>query len=137
MAGARHEVREVWVSQADAALATGQADLAQRLAAADPLTAPADTASEEPAFWLYSSGSTGRPKGTVHTHANLYWTAELYGHGVLGLTEHDVCFSAAKLFFAYGLGNALTFPLWAGASVQLMAERPTPEAVFKRWTGTL
>jgi benzoate-CoA ligase len=56
---------------------------------------------------------------------------------VLGLTEGDVCFSAAKLFFAYGLGNALTFPLWAGASVLLMAERPTPDAVFKRWTGGL
>jgi benzoate-CoA ligase len=71
----------------------------------------------------------------VHTQTNLRWTAELYGEGVLGLTERDVCFSAAKLFFAYGLGNALTFPLWAGASVVLMAERPTPDAVFKRWTG--
>ena len=88
-----------------------------------------------PRFWLYSSGSTGRPKGTVHTHANAWWTAELYGKRVLGLTEDDVCFSAAKLFFAYGLGNALTFPLSVGATVVLMAERPTPDAVFKRWTG--
>jgi len=70
----------------------------------------------------------------VHTHGNLYWTAELYGKPVLGLTERDVCFSAAKLFFAYGLGNALSFPLSVGASVVLMAERPTPDAVFKRWT---
>jgi benzoate-CoA ligase len=137
MSSGGHEVREVWVSHPGAALATGQADLSQRLAAVDPLPAPANTAGEEPAFWLYSSGSTGRPKGTVHTHANLYWTAELYGHGVLGLNETDVCFSAAKLFFAYGLGNALTFPLWVGASVLLMAERPTPDAVFKRWTGSL
>ena len=97
--------------------------------------APADTAADEPAFWLYSSGSTGRPKGTVHTHANLYWTAELYGRPVLGLTADDRVFSAAKLFFAYGLGNALTFPLSVGASVVLMAERPTPPAVFARLTG--
>ena len=99
-----------------------------------PLAAPVRTAPDDPGFWLYSSGSTGKPKGTVHTHANPYWTAELYGKPVLGLSEKDVCFSAAKLFFAYGLGNALTFPLSVGASVVLMAERPTPEAVFKRWT---
>jgi benzoate-CoA ligase len=82
---------------------------------------------------LYSSGSTGKPKGTVHTHGNLWWTAELYGKPVLGLTRDDVCFSAAKLYFAYGLGNALTFPLSVGATVVLMAERPTPDATFKRW----
>ena len=83
----------------------------------------ADTAADDIGFWLYSSGSTGRPKGTVHTHGNLYWTAELYGKPVLGVRESDVVFSAAKLFFAYGLGNALTFPLSVGASVVLMAER--------------
>ena len=83
-------------------------------------------------FWLYSSGSTGKPKGTVHTHANLYWTAELYGKPILGVHEDDIVFSAAKLFFAYGLGNSLTFPLSVGATVVLMAERPTPPAVFKR-----
>ncbi|MES1265219.1 MAG: benzoate-CoA ligase family protein, partial [Variovorax sp.] len=69
-----------------------------------------------------------------HTHANPWWTAELFGKPVLGLTENDVCFSAAKLYFAYGLGNALTFPLSVGATVVLMAERPTPDATFKRWT---
>ncbi|MBX3609257.1 MAG: benzoate-CoA ligase family protein [Hydrogenophaga sp.] len=94
----------------------------------------ADTHGDEPAFWLYSSGSTGAPKGTVHTQANLYWTAELYGQGVLQMRESDVVFSAAKLFFAYGLGNALSFPLSVGATVVLMAERPTPQAVFKRMT---
>jgi len=73
----------------------------------------------------------------LHTHANPYWTAELYGTPVLGLTEHDVCFSAAKLFFAYGLGNALTFPLSVGATTILMAERPTPEATFRRWRGEI
>jgi benzoate-CoA ligase len=99
-----------------------------------PLAAPAATGPDDPGFWLYSSGSTGRPKGTVHTHANPYWTAELYGRPLLGLRESDVCFSAAKLFFAYGLGNALTFPLSVGATTVLMAERPTPDATFRRWT---
>jgi benzoate-CoA ligase len=71
----------------------------------------------------------------VHTHANAYWTDALYAQNVLKLTEDDVCFSAAKLFFAYGLGNALTFPLSAGATTILMAERPTPQSVFKRLVG--
>src|SRR5664279_2758069 len=108
-------------------------ELETLLRAHSPLVAAAVTGPGDAAFWLYSSGSTGRPKGTVHTHANPYWTAELYAKPVLGLTEHDVCFSAAKLYFAYGLGNGLTFPLSVGASVVLMAERPTPEAVFRRW----
>ncbi|MDH6150863.1 MULTISPECIES: benzoate-CoA ligase family protein [Paraburkholderia] len=88
--------------------------------------------ADDIAFWLYSSGSTGKPKGTVHTHANLYWTAELYAKPVLGIVESDVVFSAAKLFFAYGLGNALTFPLSVGATAILMAERPTADAIFAR-----
>ncbi|WP_394781795.1 benzoate-CoA ligase family protein, partial [Undibacterium sp.] len=92
----------------------------------------ARTRADDFAFWLYSSGSTGRPKGTVHSHANLFWTAELYGKPILGIRESDLVFSAAKLFFAYGLGNGLTFPLSVGATTVLMAERPTPQAVFKR-----
>lgn len=106
------------------------------LLASEPLApdAHADTCGDDFAFWLYSSGSTGRPKGAVHSHANLYWTAALYGQPVLGIREDDVVFSAAKLFFAYGLGNALTFPLSVGATVILMAERPTPQAVFARLT---
>jgi benzoate-CoA ligase len=126
-----HEVRAVTVSRGEAP--ADALDLEQLLAQSAPLAAPANTRADEPGFWLYSSGSTGRPKGTVHTHANPYWTAELYGKPVLGLTEGDLCFSAAKLFFAYGLGNALTFPLSVGAAVLLMAERPTPDAIFKRW----
>lgn len=106
------------------------------LLASEPLApeAYANTYADDFAFWLYSSGSTGRPKGTVHSHANLFWTAELYAKPILGIKTEDTVFSAAKLFFAYGLGNGLTFPLSVGATVVIMAERPTPEAVFKRLT---
>jgi benzoate-CoA ligase len=141
MAAAANEVAHVIVagpaSLAGANDAPGASalDLATLVAQTQPLAAAAPTRGDDPAFWLYSSGSTGRPKGVVHTHANAWWTAELYGKSVLGLTEKDVCFSAAKLYHAYGLGNALSFPLSVGASVVLMAERPIPDAVFKRWTG--
>ncbi|HEY2189613.1 MAG TPA: benzoate-CoA ligase family protein [Caldimonas sp.] len=130
-----NEVRHAIVAGAGDAL-PGAIAFDSFVAASAPLAEAASTRGDDPAFWLYSSGSTGKPKGTVHTHANAWWTAELYGKAVLGLTENDVCFSAAKLYFAYGLGNALTFPLAVGASVILMAERPTPDAVFKRWIGT-
>ena len=93
---------------------------------------PAPTCSDDTCFWLYSSGSTGTPKGTIHVHSSLILTAELYARPVLGICESDVVLSAAKLFFAYGLGNALTFPLAVGATAVLMRERPTPEAVFAR-----
>jgi benzoate-CoA ligase len=93
---------------------------------------PAATTCDDVCFWLYSSGSTGTPKGTVHIQSSLIQTAELYAKPVLGIREDDVVFSAAKLFFAYGLGNGLTFPLSAGATTVLMAERPTPAAVFER-----
>lgn len=126
-----HEVQYLVVSRPVGALPAGAVDMADWTAHNAP-SLPAPTLADEPAFWLYSSGSTGKPKGTVHTQGNLYWTAELYGKGVLELRETDVVFSAAKLFFAYGLGNALTFPLMAGATVVLMAERPTPQATFKR-----
>jgi benzoate-CoA ligase len=92
----------------------------------------APTTSDDVCFWLYSSGSTGTPKGTVHIQSSMIQTAELYAVPILGLRESDVVFSAAKLFFAYGLGNALSFPLAVGATAVLMAERPTPAAVFKR-----
>lgn len=133
MERAPHEVKHLVVSRGSA-LPAGAQDFDAWLQTLVPAETPADTGPDDIGFWLYSSGSTGRPKGTVHTHGNLYWTAELYAAPVLGLTERDVCFSAAKLFFAYGLGNALSFPLSVGATTVLMAERPTPDAVFKRWT---
>jgi benzoate-CoA ligase len=131
MALAPTEVRHSVVSRPTQALAQSQFNMADFVAQNSPAL-PAPTLADEPAFWLYSSGSTGQPKGTVHSQGNLYWTAQLYGQGVLNLNENDTVFSAAKLFFAYGLGNALTFPLSVGASVVLMAERPTPQATFKR-----
>ena len=130
-----HEVGTVIVSRPVAPLHLAEVDFEQFLQAHAPLLRPAPTAPDDPGFWLYSSGSTGRPKGTVHTHANPYWTAELYGKAVLHLQQSDVCFSAAKLFFAYGLGNGLTFPMSVGATTLLMPERPTPDATFKRWRG--
>jgi 4-hydroxybenzoate-CoA ligase len=89
------------------------------------------THPDEPAFWLYSSGSTGMPKGTKHIHTSLMATARLFAQQTLGMRENDVVFSAAKLFFAYGLGNALTFPMSVGASAVLFDGRPTPEAVLE------
>lgn len=133
-AGAAAEVRHTWVSRPTGELAELECDFAALIDTAAGLAEAAQTHPDAPGFWLYSSGSTGKPKGTLHTHGNLFHTAELYGKGILQLTEQDVCFSAAKLFFAYGLGNGLSFPLSVGATVVLNGGRPTPEAVFERWT---
>jgi benzoate-CoA ligase len=135
MAQGGHEVKSVIVSRPAAALPSGMLAMDSLLAQHAPLASAAPTSPDDPGFWLYSSGSTGKPKGTLHSHGNPYWTAQLYGKEILNLQEKDVCFSAAKLFFAYGLGNGLTFPLSVGATTILMAERPTPDATFKRWLG--
>jgi len=103
-----------------AGMATASATLEPHLAA------PTDDC-----FWLYSSGSTGRPKGAVHAHRDMVVTSELYGVRVLGVTEQDICYSAAKLFFAYGMGNAMTFPLWTGGTAILDDRRPTPDTTFE------
>lgn len=96
---------------------------------ADVFAAP--TLSDEVAFWLYSSGSTGEPKGTKHVHSSLLYTAKTYAAQILDVRENDVVYSAAKLFFAYGLGNAMTFPMSVGASTVLLSGRPTPDSVFE------
>jgi 4-hydroxybenzoate-CoA ligase len=88
-----------------------------------------DVGADECAFWLYSSGSTGQPKGVRHVHGSLGYTADTYGAQVLGIAHDDVVYSVAKLFFAYGLGNAMTFPMSVGATTVLLDTRPTPESV--------
>jgi 4-hydroxybenzoate-CoA ligase len=110
--------------------AHGHKLLSEELAHESDVFATVATHADEPAFWLYSSGSTGMPKGVRHLHANLAATADTYARQVLGIREDDVCLSAAKLFFAYGLGNALTFPMSVGATTILNAERPTPAVMF-------
>jgi len=109
----------------------GEGDTFQaRIAAASPHLDPAATGPLDDAFWLYSSGSTGNPKGAIHRQRDMVVTSELYGVETLGVRPDDVCFSAAKLFFAYGLGNAMTFPLWVGGTSVLFDGRPTPETTF-------
>ncbi|WP_411882352.1 benzoate-CoA ligase family protein [Polaromonas sp. YR568] len=108
----------------------GHTTLAALLRASPTTPNVAATCADDACFWLYSSGSTGAPKGTVHLHSHLIQTAELYGRGVLGIRESDVVYSAAKLFFAYGLGNALTFPMSVGATTVLLPARPAPAEVF-------
>ncbi len=101
------------------------------LMSTSPATAEAvETHADEVAFWLYSSGSTGLPKGTLHLHASPMHTAKLFAQGVLGIAPEDVVFSAAKLFFAYGLGNGMSFPMSVGATAVLMPGRPTPDSVM-------
>jgi benzoate-CoA ligase len=90
---------------------------------------PPATTRDDIAFWLYTSGSTGKPKAAVHVHADPRLTDDLYAAPILALKESDVVYSVAKLFFAYGLGNAMTFPLSVGATIVLLPDRPTPEAV--------
>ena len=90
----------------------------------------ADTGRDEMAFWMYSTGSTGRPKGIVHLQHDMAYTHAAYGERILGIRETDVCFSPPKLFFAYGLGNSITFPFSVGASSVLYPGRPDPESVF-------
>ncbi|WP_420569279.1 benzoate-CoA ligase family protein [Thalassovita sp.] len=105
----------------------GAMTYAQFMAGAQPART-VETSEDETAFWLYSSGSTGQPKGVKHVHGSLCATAETYGAQVLGIQPDDVVYSVAKLFFAYGLGNAMTFPMSVGATTVLFSGRPTPDA---------
>lgn len=121
------QLRAVFVLGGDS---HGYLDFAAELAKCRPQPAlPAS--ADETAFWLYSSGSTGAPKGVRHVHGSLRGTSDTYGAQVLGIREDDLVFSAAKLFFAYGLGNAMTFPMSVGATAALLPGRPTPQSVFE------
>jgi 4-hydroxybenzoate-CoA ligase len=89
------------------------------------------TTKDDVGFWLYSSGSTGSPKGAIHSQYDMVFSADNFGQGVLGLTEDDIIFSAARLFFAYGLGNSCYLPFSVGASVVLNSESPKPDNVLR------
>jgi benzoate-CoA ligase family protein len=132
-----------YASEVEAALARAQhaprivmptegceSSLDAAMRAVEPQAEAAATTADDDCFWLYSSGSTGRPKGAVHRHRDLVVTSQLYGVDVLALRPDDVCYSEAKLFFAYGLGNNMTFPLWVGATAVLNDQRPGPESSF-------
>lgn len=116
-------------------LADGRAEgclaLADLVQAGDPDLPPADTHRDDPAFWLYSSGSTGKPKAAVHLQHDIEYTCETYAKNVLRISEDDHVFSASKLFHAYGLGNGISFPYWAGATTTLYPGKPTPEAILE------
>src|SRR5690242_1901399 len=127
MLGRMPDLDHVVVSGNDA---HGYKKLSDEIARESDSFATVATHADEPAFWLYSSGSTGMPKGVRHLHSNLAATADTYAKQVLGIREDDVGLSAAKLFFAYGLGNALTFPMSVGATTILNSERPTPAVMF-------
>lgn len=119
------------VAPADAIVWTS-AEADAHVAAAAPLADYAPTHRDGFAFFLYSSGTTGEPKGVVHLHHDMWICSETYGLKIQGITAADRCFSIAKIFFAYGLGNTLYCPMHAGASSILFAGRPTPEAVFEQ-----
>ena len=135
-----------FVTDSDASLVVADALCAERISAprvvsidelkgASDDTQPVLMRPDDTAFWLYSSGSTGHPKGVIHRQRDILFTCETYAKHVLGIREDDVTFSTTKLFHAYGLGNGLSFPYWAGASTVLLTGRPTPEAIFETVKG--
>ena len=108
----------------------GALPLGELMAGASTELEPADTSKDDAAFWLYSSGTTGFPKGTIHLHHDMIVEADLYARETIGVVESDVSFSIAKLFFAYGLGNGLYFPLRVGGTTVLLPDRPLPDTVY-------
>ena len=115
----------------DATPATGTLCFGDVIEQNSPQLEAEPTSRDDAAFWLYSSGSTGPPKACVHLQHDMVVCAERYAKGILGMTESDRCFSVAKLFFAYGLGNALYFPLAVGATSILTPGAPKPQHVFE------
>ncbi|MBL7154002.1 MAG: benzoate-CoA ligase family protein [Phycisphaerae bacterium] len=111
--------------------AKGDLSFEELMASASDELEAADTSKDDSAFWLYSSGTTGFPKGTIHLHHDMIVEADLYARQTIGLVESDVSFSVAKLFFAYGLGNGLYFPLWTGGTTVLLPDRPMPKTAYE------
>ena len=122
------DLRHVLVARGDPGQFLSYED---RIAKASATLQAAPTSRDDAAFWLYSSGSTGFPKGAVHLHHDMVLCCETYAKEVLGIRQTDRVFSAAKLFFAYGLGNSGYFPMNVGAQSVLYPHRPTPESVFE------
>lgn len=104
--------------------------LRELMEAASPELEAEPTSRDDAAFWLYSSGSTGAAKGCVHLHRDMVVSSELYARNILRMNEDDRCYSVARLFFAYGLGNAGYFPLYCGATTVLSPARPTPASIY-------
>lgn len=119
-------LKEIVVVGKNAALA----NLRDLMKAASPELEAEPTSRDDMAFWLYSSGSTGAPKGCIHLHHDMVVSSEAYAKGILGMNESDRCYSVARLFFAYGLGNAGYFPLYCGATTILSPARPNPVSIF-------
>jgi benzoate-CoA ligase family protein len=116
--------------EAPAGTSVATKSMAEWLARPVPALEAADTNRDDMAFWMYSSGSTGRPKGIVHLQHDMAYTHLSYARHLLALDENDICFSVPKIFFAYGLGNSITFPFAAGASSVLLPGQPKPAAIF-------
>jgi benzoate-CoA ligase family protein len=125
VAGAAQAPRRVLRTEGE-----GRPSLASLLAQSPPRFEAVPARAEDDCFWLYSSGSTGHPKAAVHRHRDMAVTSQRFGVETLGITAEDVCYSEAKLFFAYGLGNNMTFPLWVGATAVLNEQRPGPATSF-------
>jgi benzoate-CoA ligase family protein len=106
-------------------------DLTAKMADQSSEMAPAKTTEDTVCFWLYSSGSTGNPKGVVHPHRSMVYTSQCSGVDTIGIREDDICFSVSKLFHSYGFGNALSFPLWVGATIVLSDQKVSPAMSFE------
>jgi benzoate-CoA ligase family protein len=132
-AGEGTRLRTLIVANGDAggAAAVPTQPAARWLSGPPASLAAADTHRDDMAFWMYSSGSTGRPKGIVHLQHDMAYTHQSYARHLLQLDQSDICFSVPKIFFAYGLGNSITFPFSVGASSVLLPGQPKPAAIFE------